>query len=837
MGKLRPFQSNFNQGEWSPILYGRSDLEGWNNALKTCQNWILLPQGGAFRRWGTRYAGEVENQPPIQLTLSAATVGTGRTATLASDYWSGTADDVGRVIYAGTGRATITGYTSATVVTVTITAGFSATVFASGAWSIEPRKARLLPFVFNETDAVVVEYGAGTIRFWRPHATTGAPERLTTGTVRIANTGVTEAQLPGVQHAQSGDVLVLTHESLTPKYIARMASDGTDWVYVEIPWTIPATYAAGHTFDNASTTMSSAAVGASTINLGTGTTFFEESDPGRLFSYRGGLGLITAYSSTTAVQTMILSAFASTALPENAWTLDGAPFCYIGNAVFANLIPQVGSSFTLYAKSANVGVAQDAFRAGDVGKYILVDDGVYQITSVVSATEITVCCLKAQTSTPDSYGIFGYYGGWELESVAWNATRGYPRAMCFHQQSTIWGGSIAEPTVLRKSCAGDIWNMGKGTLDADGTQWDLLTGKVSPIQWIAPGETLKVGTGSDVIVLKGAADNVLTPDPPLIIPSESGMGCAPITPALMQGITLFVSAGKHTLCGVGYDLKKDGFSVVNLSKMSNHFPGQITEIAAQPRLQSVLGEMPVIWCVTTDLTYSLLGFTFDPDEQVRGWHTHVMADSGVVESACVIPNTVTGYDELWLIVKRTVGGLVHRYIEVLTYNLVVDCAVSSTQASSATISGLSHLEGKTVQVLAKRASDSVWRIYPDEVVASGAITLSEAVTEFQVGLGFTDSLVTLPLAPPQTPNVFGLEKSYYNVRVKVYNTSTLTVNGYRTPDDGYTATAEYTIPGAATTDLDVINMGYDEAGSVTIAQNVPHLACVLAVYGEVDLGG
>ncbi len=71
----------------------------------------------------------------IALTLSAATVGTGRTATATAAAFLST--DVGRLLSADGGLARITAYTSATQVTVEIKKAFQGTSIAAGEWLIE----------------------------------------------------------------------------------------------------------------------------------------------------------------------------------------------------------------------------------------------------------------------------------------------------------------------------------------------------------------------------------------------------------------------------------------------------------------------------------------------------------------------------------------------------------------------------------------------------------------------------------------------------------------------------------------------------------------------------
>lgn len=74
-------------------------------------------------------------RPAVALTLSLATVGAGRTATAGSAVFLNS--DVGRAILCGPGIGVITGYTSTTQVTITITVAFDSTSITSGTWVID----------------------------------------------------------------------------------------------------------------------------------------------------------------------------------------------------------------------------------------------------------------------------------------------------------------------------------------------------------------------------------------------------------------------------------------------------------------------------------------------------------------------------------------------------------------------------------------------------------------------------------------------------------------------------------------------------------------------------
>lgn len=78
---------------------------------------------------------EIGLRPNATLTLSALTVGTGRVLTASAGVFK--ASDVGRVVSHEAGEATLTGYTSATVVTASITSEFPSSPIAAGDWVLE----------------------------------------------------------------------------------------------------------------------------------------------------------------------------------------------------------------------------------------------------------------------------------------------------------------------------------------------------------------------------------------------------------------------------------------------------------------------------------------------------------------------------------------------------------------------------------------------------------------------------------------------------------------------------------------------------------------------------
>jgi len=142
--------------------------------------------------------------------------------------------------------------------------------------------------------------------------------------------------------------------------------------------------------------------------------------------------------------------------------------------------------------------------------------------------------------------------------------------------------------------------------------------------------------------------------------------------------------------------------------------------------------------------------TLEVEEGVVAW-SRVTTENGIVEDIAVLPSA--GEDRVFAIVKRTIDSSEVRYIEELAplsesigsaHNCMADSYVKGTQVASTTISGLDHLEGEEVVVWADGASlhnqDNMM------TVSGGEITVSEAVTDYVVGLAYSGYWTSTDLA-------------------------------------------------------------------------------------------
>ena len=163
---------------------------------------------------------------------------------------------------------------------------------------------------------------------------------------------------------------------------------------------------------------------------------------------------------------------------------------------------------------------------------------------------------------------------------------------------------------------------------------------------------------------------------------------------------------------------------------------------------------------------TLLGLTYVPKQEVAAWHHH--DTDGLFESCCCVREG--SEDMLYLVVNRTIGGATKRFVEGMHTRRVttqsdyffVDCGLTYTGAPVTAISGLTHLEGKTVSVLADGS------VMPQQVVTGGALPSSVV----HVGLPISADLQLPPFAA-QIDNGMGQgrNKSINKAWLRVINSS------------------------------------------------------------------
>ena len=215
----------------------------------------------------------------------------------------------------------------------------------------------------------------------------------------------------------------------------------------------------------------------------------------------------------------------------------------------------------------------------------------------------------------------------------------------------------------------------------------------------------------------------------------------------------------------------------------------------------------------------------------------------VVESVAVIPGDLDE-DQVWIIVQRKINGATKRFVEYLkpsdfgddTNNaFFVDSGLTYSGAAATSISGLSHLEGEVVTILADGAA------HADKTVASGAITLDRSAKKVHVGLGYNSTLKTMRIEGGSLDGTSqGKIKRIHDVTVRLYRSVGLKVGPSSSVNDliPFRSSADemgQPLPLYTGDKTIEFGNGYDTDGFVTIRQEQPLPLTIIGIYARLEV--
>jgi hypothetical protein len=398
--------------------------------------------------------------------------------------------------------------------------------------------------------------------------------------------------------------------------------------------------------------------------------------------------------------------------------------------------------FTLTASSTAGINGGSGFLSTDVGRSIRLQgsDGEWrwaEITSYVSATQVLIK-LHGQ-ALPDLSPI----SRWQMSAFKAGA---YPEVVAVYEERL----ALAKRFSVYLSKSFDLDNFSPGEADDDGMSFtNAGGGQANDIVWIADADgSLLLATTGGVRALSGSGiDEALTPSS-FKNRSSRTFGCAGIAPVNAGPSFLYVTRSRRSIAEL--QMNQFGrFTSDDIGQISEHIPKKgVNAIAWQENPD------PILW-FTLD-NGELGGYTHQPAQEVRGMHRHRVGgtffseDWPFVESIAVTPGQDGMNDDVWLIVRRSMSGDPKRYIEMLTApmeggalsnSFAVDCGLSYYGPPTGTVTGLSHLDGQTVDVLAHN------KVHKGLRVLDGSVTLpgGDIAANIHVGLPFSAEADTLEL--------------------------------------------------------------------------------------------
>lgn len=279
----------------------------------------------------------------------------------------------------------------------------------------------------------------------------------------------------------------------------------------------------------------------------------------------------------------------------------------------------------------------------------------------------------------------------------------YPDVSASYQQRRFFGYTNTHPDEITGSRTGfpSNFDISSPLQDDDAVTFRIAGNDHNPIRHLIGLKGLIALTGGGAWVVTGGGSPKAPITPSSLDADQQGyIGVSECRPALVGNSILYVEARGANVHDLQFEQQVEGLGGRDLSIYAAHlFDGfQITELAHAQNPHSI------VWAVRNDGT--LLGLTYVREQEVWGWHRHDTGANGRFEHVCVVPEGED--DAVYVIVRRTIGGVFKRSIEKLEKRLIVDVALDGffvdagltyIGAPANTIAGLGHLEGQVVAVV------------------------------------------------------------------------------------------------------------------------------------------
>jgi hypothetical protein len=509
--------------------------------------------------------------------------------------------------------------------------------------------------------------------------------------------------------------------------------------------------------------------------------------------YRNGLQVLVGSPKTITAITQASPGV----LTSNSHGLSDGDEIYIDSV--GGMVELNNRNFKVANASANTFTLQDLFGNDiDTTGYTAFTSGgeadkIYQISTPYTAAHLPT--LNYAQSADVMYLVHPSYAirtlsrtdhnAWTLATAtitgsptpSLSSSNNYPSVVTFFEQRLVFAASNNNPQTIWFSKSADYLNFTVGTNADDALIYTIAANQVNAIRFLSATRILVLGTSGGEYVLTTTNDGPITPTTTQIR-KYSNYGSANVQPVQVADVTLFLQRGNRKVREFRYvgEVDTAGYQAPDMTILAEHITeGGITQFAYQQEPDSV------IWAIRGDGT--LLGLTYRRDEQVVAWHKHIIGgeyDGGqaVVESIATLPNDDTE-DELYMVVKRTIDGTTKRYVEKLnvfefgdqtTDAYFVDSGLEYSGGAVTSLSGLWHLPGEEVSVLANGAS------HPARTVADGEISLAFSATSAAVGYGYTSEMQTLRLEAGSVDGTSqGKPKRIHAITLRLYRTVGLEV--------------------------------------------------------------
>jgi hypothetical protein len=753
-------QSNFN-GEWSPLMLGRVELSRYATSLRTMENFAPTIPGGARKRPGTEYIGEVRDSSK-KTRLESFTFSNEQSYLLEfSDiklrFWRN-----GVLL----GDIKTTPYTEDDVFSLRMTSTNDIVYIAS------PNHA---PYKLTRTSDTTFDFAA----------------------LEFENQPFEDQNLTTTTITPSGTTSSVTLTSSAPLFVSEMVGSSFEITHLK----------AREVYETTADRTNGSPVGwNSTNSYSQGTIILDQTgnaldyylcisayngqnnpsnDPISNYPSNFEAGIIAKDKNNNPIIHYVTGAWSLRTEGDwnNEWVLQES---YDNQSTWItrhSLVSDDGSDnytregdetgnpvwFRLVLFSGNS--ERDPFTFTIAETEISGEALINSVNTVNNTATATVVATKPLFST-DATSLWA-----ENE---WNPRKKYPKQVFFKNNRLCFASTKADNQAIWGSEV-DKWDNFKRGIQEDSQPFKdvLRTGNQDPIQWVSEQSKTLLGLSSQIRNLTGEDGSSILAPGKNSSARQAGRGAADLEPVEVDDFTFYVQLGGRIIRGLTNDYERGVYAAADMTREAEHVTrGGVKQMAFQ------LNRVSTLYAVTGEGIAACL--VFDPEVEKMGWY-RLKTQGGTIESVAILPATGEE-DEVYFVVKRTINGSTKRYIERLKNDQIriqddglqddmfyVDCGTTITGTNITTVTGLNHLEGKEIQVLGN--GDYLGKF----TVASNSITIpaSDKVT---YGLPIEAKLWPMPLEGiTASGTTSGDKKRVKEITIDVMNS--LGIQTKDSPDD------------------------------------------------------
>lgn len=818
MANTRILHQSFASGEISPEMFGRLEDSAYQSGLATCRNFITKPQGPAENRAGFRFVREVKDSTKA-VRIIPFTYSTTQTM----------------VIELGAGYFRFHTESSTLEIPDSISAWTGTTSYDVGALVKESGKNYYCTTA-HTSGTFVTDLSAGK---WY---------EITTEAYEIPNPYAV-ADLFDIHYVQSADVLTLVHPNYAPRELRRESA--TAWVLSIIDFIATI-------FPPSNVTLSQSGLTEAKYSNSYVVTSLDAEDRESIASSEGisDIDIIEVTTNTSGVMKYDTTYVKTVLRKGNIFTVSGIiGMTELNGRTFKVSRITDPREFTFSELDSDDEINTSGYTPYDSAGIIS--------TNYLRSNLFETGCTNTVDWTPvvgankyrvykKSGGVYGYIGETpELTLIdddiapdlsivppiyddVFSGAGDYPGAVSYCEQRRAFAGTDNQPQNLWMTKTGTEQTMSYSipTREDDRIAIRVAAREANTIRHIVPISQLILLTSAAEWRVMSVNSDAITPSSISVKP-QSYVGSSNVQPSIVNNSMIYCAARGGHVRELGYDWQASGFVTGDMSLRAAHLfdSYEIVDMCYSK------APLPVLWFVSS--SGLLLGFTYVPEQSIGAWHSH--DTDGTFESCTTVAEGDT--DVLYVVVKREIDGVDVRYIECMASRyytaqedaFFVDSGLTYDGSPVTAITGLDHLEGKTVSVLADGA------VHPQQIVADGAINLDNEASVVHVGLAITSDLQTLPMAINIDGYGQGRYKNVNKAWLRVYQSSGILigpdVNSLR--EYKQRTTEAYGVPSRLMSDeiLVMMSPSWGNSGQLTVRQSDPLPLTIVSLTLEVTIGG